>query len=600
LIRLLSDEVINRIAAGEVIERPAAVVKELVENALDADSGSIVVRLEAGGRRLISVADDGDGMSQEDLKMAFMRHATSKLTDVEELFHVASLGFRGEALASIGAVSKTRVISRKRGFDEGFMVENLWGEVNPITPAGCPNGTTVEVRDLFSNIQPRLKFLKTESTELSHCVDIVTRFALAHQGVGFELFHNNRKVFSVEKNSSFKDRIAGFFGKETVDALIPVDQELLGVHVAGFFTTPELGRKDMRRSFIFLNGRNVRNKAVHAAVKRAYTEVMPAKFQPVYFIKLGMPTEWIDVNVHPTKIEVRFLDGARVFSSVHKAATQSIANAERLDSSFAGETAGDPFSGFGAADQGGSSSGKALSESYSLNHKIGFSNRSIFEDKSPSETPSETPFDVPQMDSGAPLPNETVVESPKGRILQVHGTYAVFETSSGMAIVDQHALHERIIYEKLKAQYERGGVTLQLLLAPIIIELDPARAVKVNEICFDLNHLGLKAETDAGGALKVTAIPALCSKANPRDLVMEVIDQVAEKNMGEDVYRLLLHRLACRAAVKAGDRLTTEEFETLLKDAEKVGYSGRCPHGRPTNIFFSKKELEELFKRRGF
>ncbi len=590
MIRLLPDEVVDRIAAGEVVERPAAVVKELIENALDAGASRIAVRLEAGGRRLIRVEDDGEGMTPDDLEKVFLRHATSKLRDVEDLFHIASLGFRGEALASIGAVSRTQIMSRPDGAAEGALVANDGGKVLPPKPAGCPPGTAVEVRNLFYNVPVRSKFLKTEATELSHCMESVTRFALSHPGIGFTLLHNGREVFRVEQNTGLKDRISAFFDKKVAEALIPVNKELLGIHLEGFLGRPELGRRDMRRSYLFLNDRFIRDRAVHAALRRADREVMPEKFHPVYFLKVGMPPDWVDVNVHPTKIEVRFLDGARVFSAVHKTVAEALAGGEKFSSA-----AGPPDS-----------------PSYAWRPGKSFGSMEPRGDAGPAVREAPCPGNL-SFTSGASTPDrtmaaadETAPESPEvrpsrsGRILQVHETYAVFETPSGLGIVDQHALHERILYEDLRKEYEGGGIRLQKLLLPVTVDLEPARAARVSEICFALNHLGIRAEASGERGIKVSAVPALLKNSDPHALVSEVIDRVAEGGMGEDAYRGLLFSLACRAAVKAGDRLADEELLALLERAEQIAYSGRCPHGRPTMVHLSLAELEVMFKRRGF
>lgn len=561
----------DRIAAGEVVERPAAVVKELVENALDAGAGKIRVLLEAGGRKLIKVEDDGEGIPRDDLERAFLRHATSKLSQVEELFHIASLGFRGEALASIGAVSRARITSRVPGKTEGASVENEGGAVSKIRPAGCPPGTTVEVKNLFYNVPPRLKFLKKESTELSHCVECLTRFALAYPDVAFSLNHNGRQVFRAERSADDLDRIATFFGKEVKDNLIPVSREVLGIRFEGHLGRPGLGRRDMRRSYLFLNGRFIKDKAAHAALSRAFREVMPEKLHPTYFLHIGMPPDWVDVNVHPTKIEVRFIDGARVFSATYRVAAEALASEERLQA---------------AVDRDGPM------ESLPQAGRISESAQGF------GAIAAETVFQKAK--SFPSIQGELVAPTPERKILQIHDTYALFETPNGFTIVDQHALHERLLYERLRREYEAGGIRLQLLLVPVIVELEPDRAARDSEICEGLDRLGLKAESFGRGTLKITAVPALLKSADPRGLVLEVIDRVAEGEMGEEVYQKLLHGMACRAAVKAGRRMEREELEALLKSAEGIDFSGRCPHGRPTMVTFTVKELEELFKRRGF
>ncbi len=602
MIEKLPEELVDRIAAGEVIERPASVVKELVENALDAGAGRVVVDIEAGGRRLIRVADDGDGIPSEELSLAFLRHATSKLRRIEDLYHIASLGFRGEALSSIGSVSRVRITSRPRRETSGACVENNGGETGPVKPAGCPNGTTVEVKELFYNVPARLKFMKTESTELSHCVDCLTRIALSRPEVGIELNHNGRSVLKADKNASILDRIKAFFGKDTAEKLIPLDREELGVHVHGYLGRPELGRRDTRRSLLFLNGRHIKDKTVHTAIRRAYKEVMPDKFHPFHVIELGMPPEWVDVNVHPTKVEVRFQDGARVFSAVFKTVADALAGGESFSASLPPSSSyrgwkreahrpglvSEPFTGTwrGSASTPGKQNKEAADSGAASFGREPAGGDLYSSDGAPSESD--------------PRPASRDLRSPGSKVLNIHETYAVFETGDGLVIVDQHALHERILYERLKREYEKGGIRLQKLLVPVTLGLDAGLASIVSEICFDLNHLGIRAEPSGKDALKVTAVPALLGGADPKKLAESVLERISSGGRGEDEYLALLHRMACRAAVKAGDRLLADEIDALIDEAENVGYSGRCPHGRPTSVRITLKELETMFKRRGF
>ncbi|MFH2002458.1 MAG: DNA mismatch repair endonuclease MutL [Planctomycetota bacterium] len=603
MIHILPDELVDRIAAGEVVERPSAVVKELVENALDAGAGQVDVHLEAGGRKLVKVTDDGEGISRDDLEKVYIRHATSKLSRLEDLFHIASLGFRGEALASIGAVSRMQITSRCRHGAEGACAANEGGRLLPVRPAGCPPGTTVEVKNLFYNVPARLNFLKTESTELSHCVNCVMRCALAFPDVGFTLLHNQRKVIRAEQNTTIQDRIARFFGKEVADGLIPIETEELGIRLSGFLGRPELGRHDLRRSFIFLNQRYISDRAVHAAIRRAYREVMPEKFQPVYFLHVGMPPDWVDVNVHPTKIEVRFLDGARVFSAVYKSIRNALAGNETcaaglpphglnpstgIRPSWIPAMPGpDPFFGEQAVAEGrGASAGARFDDPAGAGPRLS--------EKTPASHPDTgglPGFGLHEQEEPIPLPE---------RILQVHETYAVFETPDGLAIIDQHALHERVLFESLRREFECGGVRLQNLLLPSMLDLDPSQAARMNELCFDLSRLGIRAEPFGRDTLKITAVPALLKTIDPVTLTADILDRMMRGETGEQAYLDLLHRVACRGAVKAGHRLTAEELSALLITAGRIDFSGRCPHGRPTKVIFSKKDLEELFKRRGF
>ncbi len=584
MIHILPDDVIDRIAAGEVVERPYSVVKELMENSIDAGATSIEITLEAGGKKLIKVVDDGDGMTPADLQAVFRRHATSKLDRVDDLLHIASLGFRGEALASIGSVARTRITSRPRTQSEGACIENSGGTVTAVRPAASQPGTKVEVHELFSHVPARLKFLKADSTELSHTVEAVTRILLAFPGVAVRLLHNGRSVLECEKNLSLHDRIRKCFNRELSDNLLPVDGHAGRLRMSGFVGRPEIGRRDRKRSYLFINGRYVNDKVVHAAVRRSFRERLPSRLQPVYFLNLSVPHEEVDVNVHPMKLEVRFRDGTSIFAGTLGIVENALAVREQGASGtpwvvrdaprFTDRTS--PFFG-GRTSPSFGSGGAALSGTGKLVFGLG-----------ESETNS------------AQAEGRRINLRAAERFLQVHDNYLLFEVDEGVAIVDQHALHERVLYHRLKEEYESGGILLQNLLVPATVEVDKQTALRFDELRVELRPLGIETEAFGWNSLKIMAIPLLFKKADPAALAREVIERLIAGDRGEEAYLDLLHTMACKAAVRAGDRLEEDELAELIGFMDKVEDASHCPHGRPTTILLTRGELEEMFKRRGF
>ncbi len=575
MIHILSNEVIDRIAAGEVVERPVSVVKELVENSIDAGASEIEIVLEGGGKKLIRVVDDGNGMTPADLQAAFMRHATSKLDRVEDLLHIASLGFRGEALASIGAVSRSKITSRFHELPGGSAVENVGGKVSTVKPAPSAAGTRVEVRDLFYNVPPRLKFLKGDSTELSHVVEGVTRFILAWPGLGFRLLHNGRMVVNCEKGLTLVERIERCFGRDMAESLLSAGGKSGGMRVSGFVGRPEAARRDMRRSYIMINGRYVRDRVVHAAVRQAYRERLPGRFHPIYILDISIPPDDVDVNVHPMKQEVRFRDGTSVFAGVLEIVERALSGRDRPTAATLGLMKKKPARAHpypGRDDAGG------------MREKL------IFGLDGAGRTPP----------AGAGTAVREARAALSGRFLQVHNSYLLFQVEEGIAVVDQHALHERVLYQSLREEYESGGIHLQNLLVPAVVELGKELGCRREEFRLELGDLGIKAEPFGENDLKVTAVPALAGRADPQELAKEVLGRLAAGEQGNEVYLEILHSMACRAAVMAGDSLHEEELAELVGKIDTTDHAERCPHGRPTTFLLTHRDIEEMFRRRGF
>jgi DNA mismatch repair protein MutL len=579
----LPELVRNKIAAGEVIERPASVVKELVENALDAGATEIVVDLEEGGAKLVRVSDDGSGMGPEDLALAFTPHATSKLRDVSDLEHIASLGFRGEALASIGSVSRARIVSRIEGSPTGFEIANEGGRARGPDEAGARRGTTVEVRDLFFNTPARRRFLKRTSTELGRAVDLLQRLALAHVGVGFVVSHDGRRVFDVERAMDLRGRVRRAFGADLADALLPIDAVDGATRLTGFLAPPRLARRDTTRQMWFLNGRALRDKVLSRALKEAYRGVLMEGRQPVAFLSLAMDPSAVDVNVHPTKSEVRFRDERRLMGFLIAKLREVVRAA---DMATPGERMLDRLERRGewrpAADLGSLAAPRTAEPG-----RVDTGELRIF------EMPGRgTPHEADPWAGKAP---------PAGGTLRVADTYLVRAVDDGFEILDQHALHERVTFELLLAELRSGGVQVQRLLVPELVELTREETANVAAHAELLAAAGLAVEAFGPTTVAVHGMPARMRRPNAEELVHAVVHALESGDGPPDAATLLEDTLAsraCRSSVMAGDELSPSEIEALLARAAALPHDQTCPHGRPTRVRFTLADLEKAFGRR--
>jgi DNA mismatch repair protein MutL len=580
MIRVLPERVRNQIAAGEVVERPASVVKELTENALDAGARELVVELEEGGAKLVRVTDDGRGMGPEDLRLAFVSHATSKLADVEDLAHIGTLGFRGEALGSIGSVARARILSRRATDEHGWLVEDLGGTIGEVTAAGAPLGTTVEVRDLFYNVPARRHFLKRTATELGRALDVLQRLALAHVGTGFVVTHDRGRVFDIEREMDLAARVRRLFGAELAEALVPVVAEQGEVRLSGLVAPPRFSRSDTTRQMWFLNGRPLRDKVLARCLLEAYRGFNDEKRQPVAFLSLSLPPAAVDVNVHPTKSEVRFRDERRLFPFLLGALRAAVA---RTDMATPGGRLLVPFP-------------RASGSAWPVAHVPGARPRpeefEVREAAPATDREPSLPTLLPAR-SGAPVPGAPV--------LQVAATYLVRALDDGLEIVDQHALHERVTYERLKAALRAGALEVQRELVPELIELARSEVHVLEEHLPALEKLGIELAVFGPTTVAVHGLPALLKRrAGPR-LVREVVAALAdgEKLPGaEQLLDHVVHSMACRRSVMAGDDLAPEEIEGLLEAAARLDHDQTCPHGRPTRVRLSLADLERAFHRR--
>ncbi len=624
-IRTLPTGVVNKIAAGEVIERPASVVKELLENAVDAGADRIEVSIENGGIDLIRVADNGCGIPGDELDLAVTSHATSKIRDADELFCVQSFGFRGEALASIASISQLLLRSRTEVSDCGHELVVQGGTSEPLAACGMPCGTTIEVRNLFFNTPVRRKFLRTPQTERGHVVEAFTRIALANPQVHLTLRHNDKVQHDLPPTSNWSQRIADFFGPEINAGLIPVGNHGDHVQLDGFVVDPSVNRGHNRMQFLFLNGRYIRDRSLQHALSEAYRGLLMTGRYPIVFLNLNMPPQMVDVNVHPAKLEVRFQDGGRIYSQLlatirNKFLTTDLTARANLSPHTRHDRQGNPVT---------ESVPAAESDSVPFNLQAldpGQQERLRFPTDLPARdwttpnprgqlAPEFQPFPSTSSATNEPLTSQRLTEAtslpqqpsssadlPPARTtaLQVHNTYLISETDEGMVIIDQHALHERILYEQLRSRVLNGQLETQKLLVPEPVMLPPAEAALVLEHADLFEQMGMTVEPFGGGTILVSAFPAMLANHNPSETLKSMVELLL--NDGRQVDRRdlvdeMLHMISCKAAVKAGDKLTPQEIHDLLEHRDYCQDAHHCPHGRPTALVFSREELDKRFKR---
>ncbi|MBU6308540.1 MAG: DNA mismatch repair endonuclease MutL [Planctomycetes bacterium] len=597
-IHQLPMSVVNRIAAGEVVERPASVVKELLENALDASPSRIDVALDQGGIALVRVVDDGGGIEADDLPLAVTAHATSKLRVAEDLERIGTLGFRGEALASIAEVS--RLVIRSRTPDgTGATITVDGGRADEVRPDGCAVGTTVEVHQLFGNVPARRSFLRAPQTEWSHASEAFVRTALAHPAVAFSLLHNGRRVHDLPATNSWRDRIAGLFGAEVAGRLIEVEADDGEVSVHGFVGRPEDDVASGRLQHLFVGGRPFRDRSILHAVQEAYRGLLLSGRQPIAFLAFDLPPDAVDVNVHPAKMEVRFREPSRLYRLVLSALRTKFLAANvttRLEPprpAVASLPEFEPFAPTGLS--GGVTFGERI---------VAPAPRTLWPTEPAAGDREVASRAAGDTDAGLPAWEMDDVSRPgagEELAVQMHDRYIVVETASGIEVIDQHALHERLLYEKFKAAVEAGGLEVQPLLVPEKVDLAPADLELVHEHAGTLERAGMKIEPFGGSTVIVTSKPALAGDTPAAAIVREVLDRLSSTAAAGGGTSVLvdevLHGLACRAAIKAGDRLSQAEVDALVRDRRIVSESHHCPHGRPTSLTLSRQDLDRQFRR---
>lgn len=589
-IRYLPETLINQIAAGEVIERPFAAVKELVENAIDAGSTQIHIDLRAGGKSLISVSDNGHGMDRNDLIAAIDRHATSKLSG-DDLFNIAYLGFRGEALASIGAVSRLKIMTRAAQSSEGWEIRVEGGRKFEPSPSGHPAGTQIEVRDLFYATPARLKFLKTNRAELLAIKDTLQRLSMAFPNIGFTLSHEGQKVFSAPAVQALQERLSSVLGRDFIQNAMPIEAQRENFTLNGYASLPTHTRGTSGHQYLFVNGRPVRDKMLHGCVRAAYADVLPRDRHPMVALYIETLSNEVDVNVHPAKAEVRFRDPVFVRSLLisaikhalfEHAKTSAPSNTAHILEAFRStplskNTARTPYTRTPARTYGGLA--ESVQQAYAPQHLF---------DQAPSvrSEPHETPLEYPLGAARA----------------QIHENYIIAQTEKGMVIVDQHAAHERLVYEKFKLQLAHQGIEKQGLLTPEIVSLNESESESLLNFAEQLAQCGLEIEAFGNGAIAVQAIPAILSgKADIQKLIRDLADEITEHNHSqilEEHINAIVSRMACHGSVRSGRRMNAEEMNALLRQMEETPLSGQCNHGRPTSIELSLLDIEKLFGRR--
>lgn len=604
-IRQLDDSVANKIAAGEVVERPAAVVKELVENSIDAGASSIQVRIEDGGARLVEVIDNGHGMRPEDLPIALGRHATSKLTSVDDLFHIVTLGFRGEALPSIAAVSEFELASRPHDAEGGHLLRLSGGRALANEATAMAPGTRVSVRNLFWNVPARLKFLKSSSAESGHVSDQVQRLALAHPDISFSLDVNERRAIEYPADESLRQRIRSGFGRGLAEHLIAVAEQRDGMEISGFIAHPSQAKASARRQFVFLNGRYIKDKLIIAAVREGFKGFLEPRLQPAVFVLLDIDPSQIDVNVHPTKAEVRFRNERSVFALVRGTIRDALETHAGGFSLFDSGAAAAPRGSGTLPEVERQRTVHASSEAPIQERFLPQSPATRPEPSSPSASPETTP--VP----AAPVPAQQAREAQVSyanddqrdlpgvrQIVQLNDMYLLVETDQGIRLVDQHALHEKAIFCSLDpAISDFSGSGQQELLVPKSIDVSAAEMATLAPLLEELAPFGIVAEAFGPSTVLVRAHPVALSRTNWDAFFSDLAADGSSERAIERLRERIAHHASCRQAVKAGRCLSEEEQQELVRVLYEMEHMEHCPHGRPTTLDLSWGELERRFQR---
>lgn len=597
VIRQLDEAAVNRIAAGEVVERPASAVKELVENALDAGATRITVDYADGGKTLIRVTDDGCGMTGADLPLALSRHATSKI-DGSDLLDIRSFGFRGEALPSLGSVGRLTITSRVQGH-EAAQIAVTGGRVAPVKPAALSRGTVVELRDLFFAVPARLKFLRSDRAESLAIADVIRRLAMAEPTVGFTLRDvtggaDGRVVFRADPEpGDFFDalhrRLATVIGTDFIDNALKIDVEHQGLRLSGYAALPTYSRGSSVQQYLFVNGRPVLDRQLFGALRAAYFDVLSRDRHPAAVLNLICDPQRVDVNVHPAKAEVRFREPEAVRSLIITSLRTALSGAGHRASSTVGTATLAAFAPEPAAPrvyQMDRPSQGALSRAFA------------YQAPEPNAQPGFAEAPSARVEPAEP----DALDRPLGAArAQVHENYIIAQTATGMVIVDQHAAHERLVYERLKRQMAESGIAAQALLIPDIVELSPTDAARILDLSVDLYRLGLGIEAFGGSAIAVREVPAILGQVDATALIRDVLDELSDlgdSQLVQTKIEAVLSRMACHGSVRSGRQMRAEEMNALLREMEATPLSGQCNHGRPTYVELKLSDIEKLFGRR--
>ncbi|MEK7813456.1 MAG: DNA mismatch repair endonuclease MutL [Candidatus Desantisbacteria bacterium] len=608
-IQVLPEHIANKIAAGEVVQRPASVVKELVENSIDAESTRITIEIEGGGSNLILIADNGYGMSKEDVKLAFERHATSKITSVDDLDSINSFGFRGEALPSISAVSQVEIVTCARDAVSGTLLKIDGGIVKDIQDVGAPAGTTIKIRNLFFNTPARRKFLKTTTTEMGHINHIVSRIAMSHPHIAFKLTHNGSELINVQQHDSLLERVSSFFGQEMANDILPVhlltDSETapLSLEITGFILPPSHTKPNRDMQSLFVNNRYIVNKTISHAIYTGYHTLIPNDRYPIVVLFLKIDPKDVDVNVHPTKSEVRFHQEREIHQLIVKAVRETFINANlmpkiTLDMPMpvpeGGERGENREERIRGALHGYFKSGPEADRRQWAGYNTAGTDPRVCPDKIDSQQERQhVPWTNYHKDSTTGYLYDLY---PIG---QVHNTYIIAWGNDGLCIIDQHAAHERVLYEKLMDQDRK--ILSQTMLFPIQLELDYKESAIMLEALHVLDELGFKIEEFGQNTFIIRAVPVGMEKDDPKKIVLEIIHDISNtgKSMtNSELRETMLVSMSCKSAVKAGQTLSVEEMNSLIQQLMKTQQMHTCPHGRPTMIRLGTDEIEKRFLRR--
>ena len=591
VIAALPDTLISQIAAGEVVERPASVVKELLENAIDAGAQAITIRLEEGGCQRISIQDDGSGINHTELHLAIQRHATSKITSLSDLESVASLGFRGEALASIASVSRFGITTRTSEDDHAWQIQVNGGQtMGDVSPSSGPVGTTIDVQDLYFNTPARRKFLKSSATELGHCLELIRRIALSRPDIGFAIWHNG-KVIERWTSCNIEQRVDAILGQEFQNSKISLEHMSGPLTVRGFVSKPTSSRARADQQYSFVNGRFVRDKVIQHAIRSAYQDVLHGDRQPMVVLSLEINPQLVDVNVHPAKTEVRFREGGAVHQFIYKAIQHALATA----AGHSLETSAQYTPSYGFTKASDTSSTKyqwadRISSPSNQNLPLSQSSKSEIDNFFIQLNNQSTDLQSPSENNDLPLGHA---------LAQIHGIYILAQNKFGLVLVDMHAAHERVLYEKLKEDLA-SGIKVQQLLVPVVMHATELEVGKAQEHRATLNQLGFDVATLSPTQLAIRTIPTLLQKADPIGLVRNLLndlDSTGSQAVVDAAQHERLATQACHAAVRAHRLLTLTEMDALLRQMEQTERADQCNHGRPTWIQLSIQDLDKLFLR---
>ena len=604
-IRHLPDYLVNQIAAGEVIERPAAAIKELVENAIDAQATNIDIDIRNGGKSLIIIRDDGIGMSNEELTAALDRHATSKLPD-DDLVNIEHLGFRGEALPSIGSISRLTIKSKAINQNDAWELSVHGGTKQDIIPSAQTQGTTIEVKDLFYATPARLKFLKTDRSEYAAVKDMISRIAMAFPHVAFKLSHDGQvKLHLPQEQGNLLDqrreRLSALLGKEFGENSFSVDAEREGIKISGYASLPTLSRGTTQHQYLFVNGRPVKDRLILGCVRAAYMDVLHHGRHPLVALYIDIPPEQVDVNVHPAKTEVRFRDAGLVRGLIISALKHALLKDGQVTSStLSTQILGKMSSNHATSPLPMSRGAHPAVPSYYANHNLAEKAQELYSPLSSQALQLDDFQPTARMEEA--LPQESVSFPLGAARAQIHENYIIAQSDEGLVIVDQHAAHERLVYERFKTQMDTGKIESQGLLVPEIIDMDETRSNLLIEHQEMMQKLGLEVEIFGAGSIAVQAIPAIMSgKVNIKELLNDIIDEISEHDTAQKLEKSIheiLSTMACHGSVRSGRRMNADEMNALLRQMEETDNAAHCNHGRPTFIKLELKDIEKLFGRR--